>query len=261
MMYLHLLPNQRSNHSSGSHMYITSQQWIRALGSAIGLIAALLLCGACIGEQQRQGPLVEGLLNDVPCAAPCWEGITPGTTTEQEAIDILLAETRSSYMTEPSIAYRDDTGKVVVRWITKATRMPSGVSSVSELHTLRHKTHHVSLTLDTGLTAQMIIEKWGEPAIVFVYQAGRHPPHFWAQFCYPEQGIELGVFMDSGNDPLVLDPDDRVSFAYFYAPMSREEWLTGPVDQHSWMFRPTDPDKILEWIGFGTISPEVIIYT
>lgn len=260
MISLHLLP-KRSKHSGSSYTYIMLRQWIRALGSAINLIAALLLCGACIREQQRQGPLVKDLLNDVPCAAPCWQGITPGTTTEREAIDILLAETRSSYMTEPSIAYRDDTGKAVVRWITKAARMPSGVSSVSELYTLEHKTHLARLTLDTGLTAQMIVEKWGEPAVFFVYRAGRHLPHYWAQFCYPEQGIEFGVWIDSGKDRLVLDPDDRVSFAYFYAPMTKEQWLTSPLDQYQWAFRPRDPNKILEWPGFGPLSPEAIIYT
>ncbi len=136
--------------------------------------------------------------------------------------------------------------------------MPRGVSALSELVILRGKVHHLDLMLDSGLTVQMIIDKWGEPSRFFVTQEGIEWRHTWATLCYPAQGIQFGVYLDADSKPLTLEPEDKVLLAKFYAPMSEEQWLTEPLDQYPWRWRPRDPAKILTWPGYGPLPVKVI---
>lgn len=58
----------------------------------LGLIAPVLLLAACAPPPElRDNTLLrdDSLVSGEPCAAPCWRGITPGTTSWRDAITIL----------------------------------------------------------------------------------------------------------------------------------------------------------------------------
>jgi hypothetical protein len=223
----------------------------------VTLLAISLLCQACIHKQSQSA--VEDLMSDTPCAPPCWQGITPGQTTEQEAIDILLADTRSDYILSPSVSKREATRETIVNWVIKDAKMPSEVSVLSSLSIWDGKVHDISLKLDAGLTVQRVIDQWGKPKKSFVYVYGRHMLHGWAKLCYPEQGIEFTAHLPFDQTSLSLDPNDQVVFAFFYAPMTEEQWLNEPLDQNPWRIRPQDPGKITDWFGFGIIPSEMVV--
>lgn len=223
----------------------------------VTLLAIGLLCQACIYRQSQSA--VEDLMSDDPCPPPCWQGIIPGQTTEQEAIDILLADTRSDYILSPNFSKLEDSTKTMIYWVIKGAKMPSGVSALSSLHIWDGKVHDIDLKLDAGLTVQRVIDRWGEPKKSFVYTYGKHGLHGWAVLCYPEQGLEFTAYLPFDPTSLSLDPDDQVLFAFFYAPMTEEQWLSEPLDQYPWRIRPRDPGKIADWLGFGTIPPNMIV--
>jgi hypothetical protein len=205
------------------------------------LMVCVLLCCACSGR--RTGPLLQDLLNDEPCAAPCWQGIVFGQTSEQEALRILSALTRKSHIGKPS--YADWSEESTVQWMTRHTDTPREISAESALTFRKVIAHHLNLSLDAGLTAQMVIDKSGEPSIVYVYEDGhKHPPHVWATLCYPEQGMEFDVLLESGYDPTVLGRGDQVPWVFLYAPMTVESWLNEPLDpSYPWRYRPSDESR------------------
>ena len=136
--------------------------------------------------------------------------------------------------------------------------MPRQTSSKSMMWIREGIVHHTLLALDPGLTAQMIIDKWEAPSRISVYAHGAEYLYEWTSFCYPELGVEFLVFLDFGRMPLTLNPDDQVLFARLYAPMTVEQWLSEELDQDPWRYRPQDPNKILNWPGFGVIPREVV---
>jgi hypothetical protein len=232
-------------------------RFTRSFPSAI-LLAVLLVCGnACTKKELEQGPFVKDLLNDVPCAVPCWQGINFGQTTEQEVMDVLV-HTLGEYDVKPYTSHNEAKGEVTVRWATRDADVPRGVSTLSELVIVSNIAHHMNLVLDTGLTVQMVIDKWGEPTVFFVQETGRHPLHIWITLCYPALGAEFSAYLDSEGESMTLDPEDAVVFARLYAQMSEEQWRSESLQYNPWRWRPTDPTKILKWTGFGAIPADAI---
>jgi len=227
---------------------------------ALGIV--LSLCNACSGRQQKQGPLVQDLLNDMPCAAPCWQRIIPGQTTRQEAIDILFADTRKSYIRDPKIYDREWDKGTIIRWWTRDVKLGSKISPRGEVRIHDDVVHCVVLGLDGGLTAQMVIDKWESPGRVATRAAGAEQVTFTALLFYPEQGLELGIDLDPHSDPLVLGPEDSVGGVSLYAPMDESQWMEEEIPKRflGCSGKPLHDDKILDWTGFGPIDPESIEY-
>jgi hypothetical protein len=240
-------------------MTYAKPRWrLRSLSFIATFVVVLLLCGACVSEKQEVDSLAEDLLNDRPCPIPCWQGIVPGQTTEQEAVDILSAKDRPTYIGRPGISHLKGKEETIIKWKNKGAEMPRQVSSASAMWIRKGTVHHTLLTLDPGLTAQMVVDKWGEPNKIFVYVHGAEYLHEWASLCYPELGVEFTVFLGFGRTPLTLSPDDPVLLSDLYVPMTVEQWLSESLDQDPWRYRPQDPNKILDWPGFGSIPREAV---
>jgi hypothetical protein len=222
------------------------------------MVFLLVLCSACASSPQEQGPVAKDLLGDVPCVAPCWQGITPGQTSEQETVRILHNSTANGPFAEATISDPNDMGEITVRWLTRNAKMPFGVSALSELRIRQGIVHHIYLALDIGLTAQMVLDKWGEPSKTYVYSVGIDPPHTAMTLCYPEKGIECDVHLEPANGTLTLEPNNRVLKVLFYSPMTEEQWLNEPLGENPWRTRPSEGSKILDWPGFGPIPWEVV---
>ena len=235
-----------------------SRQRVLSLTSRAVLVGVLALSITCCSARQENGPLVEDVLDDRPCAIPCWQEIVPGQTTEQEAIDILSGKDRPRYIGRPGISHLRNKDETIIRWKTKGAKTPRRISSTSMMWIREGIVHHTHLVFDPGLTAQMVVSRWGEPNKFFVYVHGTEYLSERARLCYPELGVEFIVFLDFGRMPLTLNQDDQVLFARLYAPMTVEQWLSEELDQDPWRYRPQDPDKILDWPGFGVIFREVV---
>ena len=102
-------PAKETSLSGSLRTCIILRQWYLLPVNLSCLFIALLVFYGCVSESEERGPLVQDLLNDTPCDAPCWQGIVPGQTTGQEAIDILFSDTGPSYVAGSGPSHLDDT--------------------------------------------------------------------------------------------------------------------------------------------------------
>ena len=251
--------DRRQTHHSSSNTAAVGKQ-CKSLPRFAGLlVVVLVVCYVCSDRHQKLGPLVADVLKETPCAAPCWQGIVPGQTTEQEAIDILFSDARPRYIKEPDI-YRQDWGmETTIRWLTRGAKVPPALSppgwwpqSAAPLNTVKIRdgiVDCIDLAFDAGLTAQMVIDKWGNPSRFSAEVYGVEYIVARAGFFYPEQGINFGVYLDPRDDPLVLNPNSQIVGAVFYPPMLLEQWLTSNHSECRGR-----PDQTRRWPGFGFLD-------
>lgn len=74
-------------------------QRLRFLGTLLALIGLV----ACASLNPPTPPNDQDWLKKQPCAAPCWEGITPGVTTAEDAFKILQ---QNAYLSDQSFKLR-----------------------------------------------------------------------------------------------------------------------------------------------------------
>lgn len=219
---------------------------------------ALVFCYACSYRAQEPGPLTRDLITETPCTVPCWQGIVPGQTTEQEAIDILFSDLRPEYVRDPQIYREDRDMGTTIRWMTKGAKVPPALpppghwplseAPWNEVRIRDDVVDRIYLTLDAGLTAQMVIEEWGTPS---QFSAGVYGVDYLvarAGLLYPEQGVSFSVYLDPRDDPLELRPDSQVVGATLYPPVPTEQWLANM----------RTPGKLYDWPGFGPIDSAML---
>jgi hypothetical protein len=238
-----------------------------SLPNCVAVWALILsLCAACGSQQQRNSSLVDDLLHDRPCALPCWHELMPGQSSEQQAIDVLFSSDRSRYIGKPSLSSVDFRKQTIITWKTRGAEMPSEVSTLSRMEIVEGLVDHIFLVLDPGLTAQMVIDKWGMPSAISVYTYGRHRMYWWVNLYYPALGVDFTVWINAdgeladaalfARESLRIEPSNRVLFAYLYVSMTEEKWLDTYPNPDAPTSGPSNPDNIRNWPGFGPIPPE-----
>ncbi len=158
----------------------------------------------------------------LPCWPPCWKGITPGQTSQVEALEILGLPPSS---------------KRLISW-------PSGVRIRHVKNPMRNSIEFdenglvevLALWTDDGPTFDDVINEFGEPQWVIygVLNPGEAP---WQRvgLLYPEAGLLFMtdyIYLWSSRPPINIDmppePDMRIVRRLYFKPQSAsefEEWL------------------------------------
>ncbi len=140
--------------------------------------------------------LRESWLNGESCTSPCWNGITPGLTSANDAYSLISAnelfvnvvrETAPlTISTTGSIAFeyyfKDDYGEVILCYVDLFFNNATPEQAIRAIR---------SCIPPTMLSE--FIEKWGEPSHVNTYFDYQHTPSSWGVFViWMDQGIEIG---------------------------------------------------------------------
>ena len=212
------------------------------------LVFLLFLIVACKEKPVEIKP--SAVLNDKTCAAPCWAGIYPGTTTYDEAHDIVNS---SDYITDQeSGVYVADENRSQIRW-----RFPSSVSEkYGRAHIFDGIVQFIQIEFENGPTFNEIGEHFGEPdevsAMVHFADCG------YAQLSikYSQIGLVASRYMgcislESGY--IKIKPDYRISEIQLFIPGTYDELVvTGKV---MIVVNFNDlTDSLQEWQGFGDIK-------
>lgn len=102
---------------------------VKRLFSVVIILILFDLVTGCQPSEWRT-PIDRSVLTDDPCAAPCWQGITPGETTTSEAWDVLidLAFIRHDHYPHQGKAGEEDAEWIY--WRTLAADDPTDLSSL-----------------------------------------------------------------------------------------------------------------------------------
>lgn len=185
------------------------------------IVASLSACSLLIGPDRS-------ILTDSPCAAPCWQGITPGSSMTVDAIKQILKQ-------QPTVGeiWQPQFGTVAWYWQGAAWQKtpPSSVSVEGG------KIHDIDISFDFELTIQDVINKYGPPEAVNMIEAGSlEDPYVGMNLFYPTRGLYFKARIVPSYAP-DLEPTSKVFEGVYVGPAeSIESWQrsAGDIGLRSW---------------------------
>lgn len=152
-------------------------------------------------------------LKNTPCKSPCWEGITLGVTTKDDAIKLLVT---NPLIKANSLTYDDDLKDTTIvewRWLDDSV---GGRMSYSKL-TSQASISRIDVYYSEHYKLKDIFQAFGEPDYVFaIRDYAEKPPIFTIYFVYLKQGFL--VYSDNNvTQKPKLSPDMTVRDPSFFA--------------------------------------------
>ncbi|GAB4418276.1 MAG: hypothetical protein Kow002_05100 [Anaerolineales bacterium] len=220
---------------------------------AIVSITLLLLftsCGLCRDEQDVSS--AEETIDLVPlnssvCELPCWNGIVPGTTHKQEAIEILLELKTENDVVEVK-EHEEASESFVFMYVGVTGEMSSDVMQTITLR-VHEDTVQVVMIEDVRISLEEIISMLGKPEGVM-----RLPTWFddGIMVVYPSKGIIFGVLVQKTGflgTTLILKPESTLSSAILYPPGTWDATVGAHWVSEKWATANMHP-----WSGYGDID-------
>ena len=188
-------------------------------------------------------------LQGVPCSPPCWEGITPGATTAQQAISIL----KKNVLFEPSsiITRELKSSSYVVWYLMNGKEGGEAYYGSKSSNTVITSIRPI---FDTSYKLKDIIQLYGEPEyVVATYSRGvETAAHFYdLSFSYVTKGFTLQSNTNGSVTMPTLSPEMYVKNPTFFVaiknlkdfkPYSAVAWQ-GFEDFNFYCREPDHPDK------------------
>ena len=224
-------------------------------GVATGLVwAGLLSLGLCVGCAGPP-PVEMSLLTGDPCEPPCWQGLTPGQSTEADVREFLrssrFADTRTIYRAALSRG-----GQVVgtsIQWRSTAARSSNVDSNdfAIEGGVLRD----MIIYPDYDVTLESLLQRYGPPDKFHVMVTGRHVPALRVTLFYPARGFTATLELPA--DQLVLRPETTVIQVWYSEAGPLETFIELGIS-YLGTYLGTTPEQwsqsLRDWQGYGVIE-------
>jgi len=141
--------------------------------------------------------LREHWLNDESCAPPCWEGVTPGITSADDAYElIILNDLFTNAVRMNSRLPGDTTGSIACEfsYMDDYGEVQHCSPEMFFDYTTEEQTIRVIRTCIPLTYLNEYIEEWGEPSHVNTNFDYYHSPSSWAVYIiWMEKGIEISA--------------------------------------------------------------------
>lgn len=196
---------------------------LRVLLVLLVLMAALAACAA--PPELRNPSFLEdnSLVNNEPCGAPCWRGITPGETTWRDALTILEDDaTLSDIKTETN----EETGEIAATF-----QRSNGVPCCLVYTSKGSVVDQMLLQLAPKNTVQQVIDNLGEPT----YFSGTEvsPEQAAAALFYPERQLVVYAFVKGAAEGKITAESEVFAALYLTAEDMQEVLQTSNL--HDWL--------------------------
>lgn len=183
----------------------------------VGVLTAIIITGWLLYLESIKD---KSILTDFPCAAPCWQGITPGTSVKnEEIVEILEAIPGVGDIWQNSLPQ----GKAVL-WFWKS--VPWEKSGYNSIFLAGGIVDYIRLDISFDLTVKNVLRKYGSPEVISITQGGLPEKNYMiVNMYYPTQGVEFRARVPSWTTPFVLGPDTEIFEAVYAVPSeSIENW-------------------------------------
>jgi hypothetical protein len=197
--------------------------------SGLGVLATII---SFLTQNQLQD---RSILTGFPCAPPCWQGITPGITNDQEALEILQM---NSLIKRGSInpAGSSLSGGCTWEWRTSWKWIDPGISWKNGVVDI------ITLGLTFNLTVNEVIEKFGIPEYVSISDGGIPEHWYWIiDLYYPSKGILFTAYTREYSNKFY--PSTEIGAAFLFVPTTMEEMPERIQSSH-----------YEKWKGYGDAS-------
>ncbi|MDQ2808508.1 MAG: hypothetical protein M3Z04_16610 [Chloroflexota bacterium] len=204
-----------------THSIIATRLLVLGLGLGLLLPAAPTVQAARLDYAKRW-------LHGVPCRVPCWEGVTPGQSTEHGTLRIL----RGSPAVVPGSGkeegpFESDTATIAWDGVGALERgyayfdINSAEPIIDEIHLL----YSDAPGTPDALTLQEVMQAYGPPTHIDALADLASGPFYIVYFAYAPLGMELGIELPRDTGPPVLHPGLHIREVSFYpAPLKLNDY-------------------------------------
>lgn len=172
-------------------------------------------------------PVDRSLLTDQPCAVPCWYGIVPGKTCKDD-LQILLEENEYIDHSKPLEWFKfSEDGNVFeqVGWVSAASPQHGCNLMLRDEVVLE-----LTCRLNYDLTLEQVIDRFGQPAGVYVSIGGGEVVWHNYSFFYPSKGLTfvgtLRVDWSRNTGDASLYPDLRLHSVSYFEPTTLHQYVS-----------------------------------
>jgi hypothetical protein len=211
----------------------------KTLHFGLGRIALLLMLVACSSSTVSMRPVwITRWLKDPICQPPCWENISPGKTSLEEAKSIVNShpDMKISYIDDVSISIRN-----------KSEEENFGLLTAPNGQTIQRIS---LLTRQFSLELSEIVNLYGFPNEMLVFDSSQDQFSVrWIDLLYYKHGMVVTYYpppdKDHGNE-ITLAPDTKIRGIGFYA-LQLENYFNSSQWLGSTVSTPTNISN-----GYGT---------
>lgn len=196
------------------------------------LLVVMVAAAACAAPPELRNPSFledSSLVDNEPCAAPCWRNITPGETTWRDALTILEDDaTLSDVKTETN----EETGEIAATF-QRADGVPCCLVYTSDGEVV----DQMLLQLAPENTLGDVIENLGEPE----YFSGTEvsPEQAAAALFYPDRELVVYAFVEGVAEGQIT-AESEVFAALYLTPEDMDEVL--------------QTSNLHDWLGYDTYA-------
>jgi len=213
----------------------------------------LLILATSFGCRGAPPPVDTSLLTGEPCEPPCWQGLTPGVSTEEEVREFV----RTSELVDQSELYirerTEDTGEVVgvsVHWWSRANTPRVPTQFGNNVITRDGVVEEITVFLDSDVTLADLLERYGEPHRWSVTWVSIEMPDLDVTLYYPNHGFRAQLILPA--DDRLLRPESIVHLVRYHVVVPPENFLElGPEAGY---FNAYEADSLRDWEGYGIVS-------
>jgi len=221
------------------------------LVASIVLVAASVIV-ACVGCTQPP-PLDMTLLTGEPCEPPCWQGLTPGQSTEEDVAAFMestgFVDTRTVHRAGFTRLTRDgeEVAGIGIHWSSSAGLGPCNHLSIEE-----GVLKYITICPDYNLALERLFDRYGPPEKYHAILQGFERRWVEVTLFYPTHGFTVDVVL--AYDDGTLQPESSVASMWYFraAPLDRFielGWEAGYFGRTPARW----PEFLHDWQGYGPI--------
>lgn len=202
----------------------------------------LCLVTACVSS----GPN-DLLIKNSQCAPPCWNGLTPGETSQPEALQVIegldgIDSEKTKVITAPWKVFNKEIWFYIVRDDFLTKKQTSGA-----LYFINDKLAVILLQLNVGVTFGEMVEMGGEPDVIVSLQS---PEAILVRAILLSRGISFDFYARSDQ----FSAETRIDNVMFFDSLYYEQLLDAEMFSLG-DYGANDTKKMMyPWSGYGSIE-------
>jgi hypothetical protein len=203
----------------------------------IGLV--LTGCGT-LGERPS-------IFENPNCKPPCWENITPGITTKDEALATL---SKIDIVKQPIFDLRDTargfSSELRFSLYDEKSSLSGSVLMMDDLVVL------IDFGTKLDLTLEEAIERFGAPQSILAF----HSNLMWVTLVDPQKGIAFG-YSSAGQPDWVyseIRPEVEIGEVMFFDPEHYQQILDSGILSYYLLSSEETKSRLRPWNGYGNLS-------
>jgi hypothetical protein len=217
------------------------------------LLLGLWLVNLCAGCAEPP-PLDTSLLTGEPCEPPCWQGLTPGESTEEDVAEFMrttrFVDIRTVYRSSFTRLTRDreEVAGVGIQWSSSLGLGPCNHLSIEE-----GVLKYITICPYPGVTLGRLIDRYGLPEKYIANLQGYERRWVDVTLFYPTHGFTVDLVLPP--DDATLQPESTVADVWYFRAAPLERFIELGWEAGYFGTSPAKwPEFLRDWQGYGPIE-------